>query len=177
MKKPLFLDKDGTLIKNVPYNIDIKKTIFFPDVIGCLRQLQKSFSLIVVTNQSGVGRGYFTFENLAVYKKQFIDLLESYNIFLSGFYVCPHYMQNCLCRKPKMGLLKKALEELAAESNGSWMIGDVLDDIEAGNIIGSQTILLNNGGETEWLMNSIRMPSFIASSFTEATEHILRLQN
>jgi D,D-heptose 1,7-bisphosphate phosphatase len=175
MKKAIFLDKDGTLIQNVPYNIDLEKIHFLPGVLQGLRSLYEAgYVLNIVSNQSGIGKGFFTeidIANVATYlDKQF----SANGSKLNGFYYCPHIPQdNCLCRKPSPDLFYQSAISQHIDLQNSWMIGDILDDIEAGNRAGCKTILLNNQNETEWDLRPQREPEYIVGNFIEATNIIL----
>src|SRR5690606_18353229 len=94
---------------------------------------------------------------------------------LAGFYYCPHAPSDgCQCRKPKPALIKKAAADLRIDLSGTWMIGDILDDIEAGHRAGCQSILLDNGHETIWKEGQKRNPDRICGSWTEIPDYILR---
>lgn len=177
--KAIFLDKDGTLIEDVPYNVDPEK-IKLNNGVGeaLLRWKQDGFKLIVITNQAGVAHGYFKEEKLQIVEKTIRKKLEAFNVEIDGFYYCPHHISgrvpeyaiDCNCRKPKAGMIKRVAEELNIDLKQSWMVGDILHDIEAGNKAGCKTILINNGNETEWEMNEFRRPSFIVSEMMEAAD-------
>jgi len=93
---------------------------------------------------------------------------------LNGFYYCPHSPQdNCNCRKPRPGMIFKAAKDLQIDLSKSWMIGDILNDVEAGKMSDCKTILINNGNETEWVWNQQRMPDFIANNLKAASEIIM----
>jgi D-glycero-D-manno-heptose 1,7-bisphosphate phosphatase len=142
---------------------------------------QNGYLLVVVSNQSGVARGYFAVEALKDVEITLNELLSKQDIWLSGFYYCPHhpegiikqYAVDCDCRKPMPGMLLKAAADLDINLDKSWMIGDILNDIEAGNRAGCQSILIDNGNETEWIMNEWRTPQIKAKSINAAAEHIL----
>lgn len=182
MNKAVFLDKDGTLIKNVPYNVDTEKIEILPQVIGGLKLLQKAgYLLIIVSNQSGIARGYFTEEDL---KKAFDHLEELFmneGLKVEGIYYCPHHLEgkiekftrDCNCRKPLTGMFEQAAKEHDIDLSSSWMIGDILDDVEAGHNAGMKTVLINNGNETEWLMNAERKPDVTAETLHEAAHYIV----
>jgi len=182
MNKAIFLDKDGTLIHDVPYNVDPERIVLQPGVGQCLRALQQNaYKLVLVSNQSGVARGYFTEHALKNVERKIQDLLALYNVKLDGFYYCPHHPQgtvpayavSCTCRKPMPGMLLKAAKDLGLSLPGSWMVGDILDDVEAGNKAGCRTILINNGNETEWVSGPFRQPTQSVKSITEIADVIL----
>lgn len=180
--RAVFFDKDGTLIKNVPYNIDPEKISLEPFACEALKLLQDNvYSLYVVSNQSGVALGYFSEADLLPVNYTIDKMLQSNGVNLNGFYYCPHlkngivaaYAKECECRKPRPGMLLQAAQDNPIDLQRSWMIGDILDDVEAGKKAGCRTILLNNGNETEWLLNKERKPNFIVNNLKEAAELIL----
>lgn len=178
----IFLDKDGTLIPDIPYNVDPARIELFPDAGQALFRLQTAgYHIIVVSNQSGVARGFFSERDLKAVQVQLEELLQKWHVRLDGFYYCPHlpsgtvssYALDCDCRKPLPGMLMQAAQEQSISLEDSWMIGDILNDVEAGNRAGCRTILINNGNETEWIPGDFRTPSFIANSLMEAADIIL----
>ncbi|NEU07132.1 HAD family hydrolase [Flavihumibacter sp. R14] len=186
MKKAIFVDKDGTLIPDIPYNADPKLINLNEGVVAGLISLQhEGFSLIVITNQSGVALGYITEDQVEIIGKELSRLLSDNGIHLSGFLYCPHhpkgtitkYATECICRKPKPGLIQQAAARWQIDLNQSWMIGDILNDVEAGNRAGCRTILINNGGETLWQAGEYRTPAFIARNINDAANYILEHNN
>ena len=182
LTRAVFLDKDGTLVENVPYNVDPDRIRLVNGSLEGLHAIcQAGYQVIVITNQSGVARGLFTEEALGPVQERLQLLLKAGSIPLAGFYYCPHhpdglvrrYATRCFCRKPNPGLLFRAAREHKINLAASWMIGDILNDVEAGRRAGCRTILIDNGHETEWDMSPIRKPHFTAKSFLEATELIL----
>lgn len=182
----VFLDKDGTLIDDVPYNVEPKRMRFTPRAAEGLRALHASgYKLLVVTNQSGVARGYFREEALYGVECHLRDMMAQVGVPLHAFYYCPHhpdgllrpYAVQCACRKPAPGLLLRAAEEHGLDLRRSWLVGDILHDIEAGRRAGSRTILLDNGNETEWLLSRERLPHWIVGNLAEAARVILSVDN
>jgi D-glycero-D-manno-heptose 1,7-bisphosphate phosphatase len=179
-QKAIFLDKDGTLIPDIPYNIDPDKITLSEHAAEALKLLaSQGFQFIVITDQSGVARGYFKEEDLVKVKNKITGLLQEHSITLSGFYYCPHHYDEatgeltCVCRKPLPGLLLKAAEEKNISLKNSWMIGDILNDVEAGARAGCRTILIDNGNETEWKQGPFRTPTFVAANLEVAASYIL----
>lgn len=182
MRGAIFLDKDGTLIEDVPYNVDPALIRLMPGVGEVLRSLQEAgFALVVVTNQSGVARGLFPESALGGVEARLRELLAEDGVTLAGFYACPHhpegtvpeYAQDCDCRKPGPGLLRRAAGELNLDLDASWMVGDILNDIEAGRRAGCRAVLLDLGGETEWVPGPYRTPHHTVRSWPEVTATIL----
>lgn len=171
MKKnaAVLFDKDGTLIPDIPYNIDATMVELRSGIGPVLGELaRRGYALAIVSNQSGVARGLFGEDALASVWERLQELASAYGARFSAFYYCPHhpagsvadYALECDCRKPKSGLVERALRELNADPRSSWMIGDTLDDIEAGARAGLNTALIQ-GGETEWLRGPYRSPGHI----------------
>ena len=179
--KAIFLDKDGTLIDDVPYNIEPELIRLSPHAIEGLQLFTRlGFRLVVVSNQPGVARGMFAESALNGVWRRLDHLLEPHGIEIDGYYFCPHhpegsrasYALDCECRKPQPGLLHEAAAEHGIELAGSWMVGDILNDVEAGNRAGCRTVLIDNGNETEWLLTPARMPDLVASDLLAAAQQI-----
>jgi D-glycero-D-manno-heptose 1,7-bisphosphate phosphatase len=187
MNKAIFIDKDGTLIHDVPYNANPSLIRLQEGAARGLKQLkEKGYLLILISNQSGIAHGYFKKEDLDQVKKKLQhDLKEQADVELDALYFCPHHPQgrirefarSCECRKPKPGLILQAAENFNVDLSQSWMIGDILHDVEAGNKAGCHTILITNGHETEWQMNAMRHPTDIAHNIPEAASIILQRQD
>jgi len=181
MMPAVFLDKDGTLVEDEPLSAEPSRVRFFPDVFPGLRLLHRAgYALIIVTNQAGVAQGQFSEEDLLRLKAYLGERLSEAGVPLDGFYYCPHhpqgivkaYRMNCLCRKPQPGLLVRAAVEMRIDLAESWMVGDILHDVEAGRWAGCRTVLVNNGHETEWELREMRWPDYIAGSVLEAARLI-----
>jgi D-glycero-D-manno-heptose 1,7-bisphosphate phosphatase len=179
----VFVDKDGTLVEDVPYNVDPRRIRLLPGAAEGLRMLQRAgFVLFVVSNQSGAARAYFRPEALTGVERQIRHLLDREGVRLEGFAWCPHHPEGavaelavrCDCRKPEPGLLRAAAGRHGIDLRRSWMVGDILDDVEAGHRAGCKAVLIAPGGETEWVVNPIRMPDWIARDLTMAARGILR---
>jgi len=183
MVRAVFLDKDGTLVENRPFSVVPTNVRFFPDAFAALRLLHRAgFILVIVTNQAGVAHGHFTETHLQHVRSNMQDMLCEADIPLHGFYYCPHHPEGiltpyaipCLCRKPSPGLLMQASRDHSIDMAASWMVGDILDDVEAGRRAGCRTVLLNNGHETEWLFTETRWPNHIARTLVQAAQIIAR---
>ena len=181
-RRAVFLDKDGTLVEDVPYNVDPDRIRLTPRAEAGLGMLHRGgFRLEVITNQSGVARGMFSEEALGAVERELRRLLIREGVPLAGFYYCPHHPESsdrrfavaCSCRKPQPGLLRQAAADLGIDLAASWMIGDILDDMEAGRAAGCGTILLDNGNETEWHLSPQRMPDMLAVDLQQAASMIL----
>jgi D-glycero-D-manno-heptose 1,7-bisphosphate phosphatase len=184
-EKAVFLDKDGTLLEDVPFNVDPALIRLAAGAVPGLKLLRKmDYRLVVVSNQSGVARGLFPESGLAAVEARLRELLEEEDLPLDGFYCCPHhpagsvpkYAVDCGCRKPAPGLILEAAEKMDLDPRLSWMVGDILDDVEAGNRAGCRTVLINNGHETEWDFTRLRRPDVVADSLFEAA-FLIRLED
>ena len=179
--RAVFLDKDGTLVENVPYNVDPTRIRLAPGAADALRTLASAgYLIVVVSNQSGVARGLFDVSRLAEVERTLDDLLSREGVSLDGFYFCPHlpggsvapYAIACECRKPAPGMLFRAAEELGIDLDRSWMVGDILDDVEAGRAAGCRTVFVDVGNETEWVRSPARVPDHVALDLAVAVEAI-----
>lgn len=182
MNKAVFIDKDGTLIHDVPYNADPSLIRLQEGAAYGLRQLKdQGYLLILVSNQSGVAHGYFSEEALTAVQEKLQDELKKDGVQLDGAFFCPHHPQgivkqyavSCECRKPKPGMLVEAARQFDIDLSQSWMIGDILHDVEAGNKAGCSTILIDNGNETEWQPGADRHPTDVAKNIRQAVSIIL----
>lgn len=180
--RAIFLDKDGTLIDDVPYNVDPEQMRLAPKAGIALRRLVGGYRLFVVSNQAGVAHGFFGEDALPAVEQRLRQLLADEGVALDGFYYCPHhpsgadlrYRCRCTCRKPQPGMLLQAAGEHLLDLGRSWMIGDILDDVEAGHRAGCRAVLVDNGGESEWQMSELRRPDFVVADLDEAADRILQ---
>lgn len=181
MHKAVFIDKDGTLIQDVPYNVDPALIKLEEHALDGLKRIKElGYELIVISNQSGVAHGYFEESALQGVEAKIKELLHAHQITLDAFYYCPNhpegkiekYKLDCDFRKPKPGMILQAAVERGIDLSQSWMIGDILHDIEAGQRAGCKTILINNGNETEWIMNDFNHPDFTVKNINEAASKL-----
>lgn len=177
----VFLDKDGTLVEDVPYNVDPSRIRLTRGAGEAVRSLAaEGYRIVVISNQSGVARGFFAEAALTDVERHLRTLLAAEGVELDGFYYCPHHPQGkvaeyaiaCDCRKPQPGMVRRAASDLALELQSSWFVGDILDDVEAGRRAGCQTVLLDTGHETEWIVTPLRRPSAVARDLPEAADII-----
>lgn len=183
MNKAIFLDKDGTLINDVPYNVDPQYIAFTEKAGEALKRLkQEGYLLIIATNQSGVARGYFDIEDLKKVKASIQEKLQkNHDIEIDGFYYCPHYptgvntqfVGQCRCRKPENGLLLKAAHDFNINLKKSWMIGDRDTDILAGRSAGCRTILISKteGSSNLWEAAKIIIPANSKKKYDKAARY------
>jgi len=139
----IFLDRDGTVIRDTGYIGDPELVEFLPDVFAALRRFQDAgYRLVVISNQSGIGRGVITQTQYELVARRIADRLGEHGIYVETYY-CPHPPDdNCECRKPHPYLLLRAARDLNLDLTRSYMIGDRLTDVEAGIAAGCKTILL-----------------------------------
>ena len=145
--KTVFVDRDGVINQErSDYVKSISELEIYPNVAKNIKSLKDAgFLVIVITNQSAVNRGIITHEIVSQIHDSIQDHLKKYGTFLDGFYYCPHTPdENCNCRKPKSGLLEKAILELNVDLNSSWMIGDSDSDIEAADSVGCKAIKISD---------------------------------
>ncbi|OZI20215.1 HAD family hydrolase [Bordetella genomosp. 9] len=183
MKPAIFLDKDGTLLADVPYNADPARMVWAPGAregIALLAQL--GHPLIVISNQAGVAMGRFDEAALHPVRRRLEAMFRTRGAQLADFYYCPHhpdgtqaaYAVSCICRKPMPGLLRRAAADHGIDLRASWFVGDILNDVEAGARAGCRTLLLDNGHETEWVRGRWRMPDDTAPDLYMAARLISR---
>ena len=167
----IFFDRDGTINKEIGYLSEPEKFEFLPYALKGLKKIQNmGFRLIIVTNQSGIGLGYFTKEDFYNVNIKMLQEMSKFNITIDKIYFCPHSMaENCSCRKPEIALLQRAKEDLNIDLANSYFIGDRVGDIKAGKRAGTRTILIKSNyiGELEV------KPDFVANNLVEAADLIL----
>ena len=177
-KPILLLDRDGTLITEQEYLKDPGKVRLLPGVAPALKRLLRAgFPLVVITNQSGVGRGWISARDVKHVNKRLESLLRQRGVRLDGIYWCPHKpSQGCACRKPKLKLVKQAARALGRTWRGSLSIGDKWSDVELGQNTGGQGVLVltGYGRQTQSKKAGHRRPVAIARNFAGAARWILK---
>jgi D-glycero-D-manno-heptose 1,7-bisphosphate phosphatase len=183
--KAVFLDRDGTICEEVGYLDSVEQMRLLPRAAEAVRLLNRhGFKAVVVTNQSGVARGFFPESRLEELHAEMTRQLRELGAQIDAIYYCPHhptegyppYLQECNCRKPSIGLLQRAAEDLDLDLSSSYMIGDHFSDVECGQRVGAQTILLLTGHGQETLAKSetwSKLPSYIAQDLYEAVQWIM----
>ena len=178
----ILFDKDGTLIEDVPYNVDPARVRLARGAEASLRRLAAAgFAAAVVTNQTGVARGYFTLRDLDAVRDRLAELLAEQGVTLRGFYACPHFPMGsvpefaiaCDCRKPGGGLVRQAVDELGLVASRTWVVGDSWADIAAVRSAGCRTLLVG----PEWRLGAFlppgRRPDFAVPDLASGIEVIL----
>ena len=163
LHKAVFIDRDGVIIEDDDYLSDMDAARFIPGSIDALRTLTGATSpsspsdagwkIIIVTNQSGIARGYFSEDRYHIFTAALLSRLSDEMIRVDGVYYCPHhptegvgpYRIDCDCRKPKTGMIMKGAGEHSVDLAASWLVGDKASDIKAGRDSGTRTILVKTG--------------------------------
>ncbi|MDB6102017.1 MAG: histidinol-phosphate phosphatase family protein [Gammaproteobacteria bacterium] len=143
-KRVVILDRDGTIVIDRGYLDDPAGLAFLPGAAEGLRYLhERGFRLVVITNQSGIGRGRLSAERLHEIHERFIDMVRSAGAYIEAIYYCPHSPETgCACRKPGSALLLQAAAELGFDSRQAIVIGDKQSDIELGRRVSATTIFI-----------------------------------
>lgn len=146
MTKAVFLDRDGTINVDCEYLHEKEKFRLLPGVVTAMKMLREAgFLLIVVTNQSGIGRGYFSEEEYSAFEEWMKAELRKQEIEPDAFYHCPHIdKDNCECRKPKTGMFKMAAKDFDIDWARSYAIGDKIRDLSICNETETRGILVEN---------------------------------
>lgn len=175
IRKFLFLDRDGTLIRNRHYLSDPDGVEFCPGATKGLSEFIKaSFHIVVVTNQSGIGRGYFTLEQMHDVHQRISDLLHTEGIVIAGFLYCPHRPEDaCRCRKPSVGLIEDYQKRHAVELGKSWVIGDRWCDIAMAQNAGLGSVWIENTRHQEEIERCRDHATYVVSTIFEAARLII----
>lgn len=177
--RAIFLDRDGTLVEARHYPSRPEQLVLCAGIGPELAALQAAgFRLTVITNQSGIAHGYFTEADLAAMHLHLRRQLVRLGVWLDAIYACPHHPDGtvapfntaCDCRKPAPGMLLRGADELDVDLTWSWVVGDILDDIEAGHRAGCRAVLVDHGTESI-PATPARTPTAIARD----TRHALRV--
>lgn len=176
----VFIDRDGTIAEEVGYLNHISRFRMFPFVAGALRRIKEAgYAVIVVSNQSGVARGYFPESLLEEVTERMMQQLSQSGAKIDAVYYCPHSSEeNCDCRKPKTGLLEQAAREHAIDLRRSFVVGDRYTDIALARNAHARSVLVRTGygeGELAWHAAQWQVPpDFVAENLAQATDWILR---
>jgi histidinol-phosphate phosphatase family protein len=171
--KPLvILDRDGTVIVDKHYLSEANDVELLPHAAEGLKLLTAiGLPLVVVTNQSGVGRGFFRMQDVDAVHDRLRTILGRHQIELAGIFVCPHAPDDgCDCRKPLSGLVRRAARELGVNLSRTFTIGDKACDIQLGHNLGGQTFLISNGRKDVWKAG--KPPDFVVANLLAAAKII-----
>ena len=176
----VFIDRDGTLIEEVGYLNHVSRLRMFSFAPEAVRKLnQAGLPVIMVTNQSGVARGYFP-ESLVTEVNALLERqLAAGGAHLTGVYYCPHGAEDaCDCRKPKTGLLERAAKEHGFDLSRSYVVGDRYADVDLARRVKARSVMVRTGygeGELQWHAAKWPVqPDHVAASLAEAADWILR---
>jgi D-glycero-D-manno-heptose 1,7-bisphosphate phosphatase len=167
--RPVILDRDGTVVIDRHYLDDPAQLCFLPGAIEGLRDLSdRGHRIILVTNQSGVGRGRFTLERMQQINERLIEMAAAVGVRIDAIYSCPHDpAAGCDCRKPEPGLLEQAAREFGFEPCHCVVIGDKSTDVALGRRVGATTMLVSNDGfaaDGGWVEPDFVIPDLVAAA-------------
>ncbi|HEY1206038.1 MAG: HAD family hydrolase [Bryobacteraceae bacterium] len=170
----VLLDRDGTINVEKEYLSSAEGLELLPNAVAGLRAMRDlGLGLVVLTNQSGIGRGYFGAEAVAGIHRALAGLLAAGGVSLDGIYVCPHGPEEgCACRKPAQGLVVEAARELGFRLEDAFVVGDKAADIEMGRRVGATTILVRTGYGREVESNGGASPDYVADDLAGAARII-----
>jgi D-glycero-D-manno-heptose 1,7-bisphosphate phosphatase len=180
LRPAVFFDRDGTLAEEVGYLNHVCRFRMFPFAGPAVRRLNEAgLPVVVVTNQSGVGRGYFPESLVQTVNQLMTEQLSSVGARIEAVYYCPHTTADgCDCRKPRTGMLKLAAREHGLDLQRSFVVGDRYGDVELARNAQARSILVRTGyGEGELAWHSAKwsvQPDFVAADLRDATDWILR---
>jgi D-glycero-D-manno-heptose 1,7-bisphosphate phosphatase len=171
------LDRDGTVIVARHYLSDPAQVELLSGAGPGLRRLRElGLGLVLVTNQSAIGRGFFDQSCLELIHGRLRDLLEAERVHLDGIYFCPHTPEDeCACRKPQPGMIEAAAEELEFDPGQCFVIGDNECDVELGRRVGAATILVRTGYGTKVAAEAKAHPDYVVDDLAEAAQVIERV--
>ena len=173
-KRPaIFLDRDGVIIVEKNFLRDPEEIEFYPGAIEALKAIGDVYIKIVISNQSGVARGYFTSADVEKINDHISSILKMSGIGIDAWYFCPHGPDDdCQCRKPRPGMILEAAEEFNINMSKSWIIGDKSSDIDAGRASGLNTILVKTGYGGSEPGATVSKADYTASDISEAIKYI-----
>jgi D-glycero-D-manno-heptose 1,7-bisphosphate phosphatase len=173
MKSPaIFVDRDGTLIEEVNFLSRVEDLIVFPFTPPAIRRLKDAgFLIIVLTNQSGIGRGIYTVDDMDAIHNA---IQTEVGGLIDAFYFCPHLPdEGCICRKPNLGMIEAAQAEFDIDMSGSWMIGDKNLDVWIAENAGIRSAMVMTGYGPNHVGELEKAPSITSPNFGEATTSLL----
>jgi D-glycero-D-manno-heptose 1,7-bisphosphate phosphatase len=171
------LDRDGTVIVERHYLSEPDQVELLNGVGAALRRLRElGLGLVLVTNQSAIGRGFFDRSRLESIHRRLSDLLEAERVRLDGIYFCPHTPDDeCACRKPQPGMIETAAVELDFDPRQCFVIGDNDCDVELGRRVGATTILVRTGHGAKVAAEAKAQPDYVVDDLAEGAQMIERL--
>ncbi len=170
----VLLDRDGTLIVERNYLSDPDQVELIPGAAAGLRRLKaRGLGLVVVTNQSGIGRGFFDEKRLAEIHQRLVAMLRAEQVELDGIYICPHHPdQACDCRKPRPALALRAGAELGFDPSLAFVVGDMASDVALGRALGATTLLVRTGHGAATLASGAARADHVVADLAAAAERI-----
>ncbi len=185
LNKAVFLDRDGVITEDPPHyahRLDQLKLI--NGSAQAIRLLNaQNFHVIVVSNQSGVARGYYQESDVKIFNEEMNHLLESAGAHIDAIYYCPHhpdavieyYKKDCKCRKPKPGMILDGIQKYSLDIQNSFVVGDKWSDIEAGECAGLKTVLVLTGHGKDEISQKRGSANYVATNlFNAVTQYILK---
>lgn len=178
LRAAAFLDRDGTIIEDKHYLHDPEGVELIPGAAQGLRRMRaQGLALVLVSNQSGVGRGYFGRGDVERVHGRLIELLAEQGVTLDAFYICPHAPeQGCACRKPATGMVQRACAELGLDAGASFVIGDKPCDVELAQAAGGRGVLVRTGKGERHAAELAAQGVSVARDLDEAAEIIAALR-
>lgn len=172
--KAVILDRDGTIVRDRHFLADPKHVEFYKGVIPALRKLRdRGWKLIIGTNQSGIGRGYFTLKEMHRVHDRIEEIFRRNRLRVDEILFCPHHPEaGCFCRKPQLGMMIKAAKKHRLDLKQCWVVGDKESDILWGRKAGARTILVLTGSGRRELKKSKVRPDRVSRTLTHAAEWI-----
>jgi histidinol-phosphate phosphatase family protein len=173
VNRAVFIDRDGTLVPDIPYLDDAERLTLFPKAAAGITRLQKAgFKVVMVTNQSGVGRGFFSEETLGRIHEKLAEMLEREGARLDGLYYCPHRPEDgCSCRKPATGMVDRASRDMNISLKSSYVVGDDTVDIDLARNAGTKSVLVLTGHGVGLLRDA--KPDAVVRDISAAVDWIL----
>ncbi len=174
-KTAVFLDRDGTINEDSGYVSSPSEVVLIKGAVEAIRSLNSiGVPVIVITNQSGVGRGYFTEDGLKAVNDRLIQLLNQGNARIAGLFCCVHHPDDdCACRKPKTGLIARAASALGVDPRLSYVIGDKASDVGLARNAGAKAVLVLTGHGGRDAATLADAPDFVAEDILSATKWVI----
>ena len=172
LRRAVFLDRDGVINRDTGFVCRVEDFEFIAGVVEALQEIQqRGYLLFVVTNQSGIGRGYYTLDDYQRVNAWMLASLASNAVTVTGVYFCPHAPEaGCVCRKPAPGMILQAQREHGLDLLASWLVGDKPSDIEAAQRAGvGQTLLIRSSPDVD--TSSVK-PLFVGDSLRDMIPHL-----